>query len=287
MEVVESAESVLYPIGGDYATIRVRVLEPKRDKAPNAALFVLHDFVGNSRDLIAFGKFFARQGYRVVLPDMPGRGESAWLPSKHYQVKIFIDVFASVFESYRLRTNDIFGVGWGALLALIAELGVAGGTFRRIALFNLVKNWSYAAEKSLSAWKELAERSYADEAELFSQDAAQRVGLSETRLSRALSTRLQTSESGTRLAYDPAIFDLLERHETYEYKLEPLVSALKTPTLLLNSDKGLELFKRDDLNSAADDQFILLCELDSENLQSIGSASVILPVLGFFAAVRA
>ena len=171
-------------------------------------------------------------------------------------------------------------------MAVLTEIGATAGNIRRLALLNLVSNWSYATDASLSYWKQLSTRSYKDEAELLEQDAVKNIGLGDLAFHHAISTKLRPADKGVRLAFDPGVFDLLERHDEQEYRLEPLIRALKAPTLLINRHSQLDLFQPHHLAAESDGRRVYLCELRGDGSEPVEDASVVLPVFGFLAAAR-
>jgi len=62
-------------------TISVLVLDPPGDNAPGGTVFVVHGIRDRKESQLGQGRYLAALGYRVVLPDLRGHGESggSWL----------------------------------------------------------------------------------------------------------------------------------------------------------------------------------------------------------------
>src|SRR5687767_4838516 len=73
---VRASERFIVRRGTKFAEMSVDTYEPAQHEA---TVFCLHDYLGNSRDFRQLGAFLSAHNYRVVCPDMFGRGDSAYL----------------------------------------------------------------------------------------------------------------------------------------------------------------------------------------------------------------
>lgn len=122
-------EQLLVPIGTRIYNLNVRTFEPA---SAIGTVVCFHRFDGSGNDFDMLATFLASNGYRVVCPDMFGRGDSAFLLSPEtYTLKAVVEGAAAVLARYGTGQIDIAAEGWGALIALLA---------RRLARSS-VKHW--------------------------------------------------------------------------------------------------------------------------------------------------
>jgi pimeloyl-ACP methyl ester carboxylesterase len=78
----------------------------------------VHGYSGNARDFDELGRALATEA-RVISIDMPGRGDSAWLPPMQYHFGQFVSDIRSVLAHLRLRQVEWVGTSMGGLLGLL------------------------------------------------------------------------------------------------------------------------------------------------------------------------
>lgn len=116
--LVVETEQLLVPVDGVHYNINLRIFEPA---TAIGTVFCLHGYVGNGRDFAALGEFLALNGYRVICPDMFGRGDSAYFEQPgRYSIGNTTRAAAAVFDRYRSAARAVIGIGWGAVVALLA-----------------------------------------------------------------------------------------------------------------------------------------------------------------------
>jgi pimeloyl-ACP methyl ester carboxylesterase len=73
--------------GGRKVNLFVRDWRPTT--AQRGTLLFLHGFADNGSDFDFLARQAVRQGFRVLCPDLPGRGRTAWLPAELYTLNNF------------------------------------------------------------------------------------------------------------------------------------------------------------------------------------------------------
>jgi len=92
------------------------------DPANPRVLVCVHGLTRSGRDFDEVAKVFARE-YRVVCPDVVGRGLSDWLVDpKHYGVPQYVSDMVALIARLNVETVDWFGTSMGGLIGL----GLAG-----------------------------------------------------------------------------------------------------------------------------------------------------------------
>ncbi len=90
------------------------------NKNAKNTLVCVHGLTRNSRDFDYLAKELASNyDYRVICPDMPGRGSSQYLPDyKLYNYENYCLAMLSLLEQLELKKIDYLGTSMGALIAM-------------------------------------------------------------------------------------------------------------------------------------------------------------------------
>jgi pimeloyl-ACP methyl ester carboxylesterase len=88
---------------------------------PKGTVLCLHEFTARGALFQPLADQLAAMGWKVVAPDMPGRGQSQRLPSELYTWHNYVAVLAAVLRLHNVGPLVILGVGWGAMLGLGLE----------------------------------------------------------------------------------------------------------------------------------------------------------------------
>jgi len=119
----------------------------------------VHGVSRNGRDFDPLAADLAAQGARVIAPDLPGRGRSAWLPSgAHYTDRAYTRAMATLIARLDAEQVDWVGTSLGGHIGMLmaAEPGspirslvlndfgarVSAAALRRIGLY-LARHWSF------------------------------------------------------------------------------------------------------------------------------------------------
>lgn len=102
---------------GDGLRLYCRVFGTERADAPT--IICLPGLTRNSRDFIELA-LHLRGDYRVLAPDLRGRGRSAYDPHwENYQPTMYCADFAALLNAQDVRSAVIIGTSLGALLAML------------------------------------------------------------------------------------------------------------------------------------------------------------------------
>ncbi len=83
-------------------------------------MFCVHGLTRNARDFDFLAQRFVEEGYRVVCPDMAGRGKSAWLASpKLYGYPLYVQDVLALMELLGLERVDFVGTSMGGLVGMM------------------------------------------------------------------------------------------------------------------------------------------------------------------------
>ncbi|MAF81401.1 MAG: hypothetical protein CMK52_00585 [Proteobacteria bacterium] len=82
-------------------------------------ILCLHGFTQCSLDFSVLASFFSKS-YRVICPDLVGRGQSSWLENKFlYQLPFYIQDILFLFAELNLKDVRIIGTSLGGLLGMV------------------------------------------------------------------------------------------------------------------------------------------------------------------------
>ena len=80
----------------------------------------VHGLTRNGRDFDVLARALAEQDCRVVCPDMPGRGESDWLPkADDYAYPTYMQTIAVLFARLDVEKVDWIGTSMGGLIGML------------------------------------------------------------------------------------------------------------------------------------------------------------------------
>jgi pimeloyl-ACP methyl ester carboxylesterase len=230
---VHSSERLIVRRGTDFAELSVDTYEPGQ---PRATIFCLHDYLGNSRDFRQLGMFLAAHQYRVVCPDMFGRGDSAYLTDPtHYHSGTFLFAMMAVLQRFADRRIIIVAKGWGALLALHLCAKKSFDLERLIvADVSLVSSVSW---DELPTMDQL-EFATLDEARHSVLTSPELAGIPEPTASAMAEGRIRQTEGGRfALRFDPALINRLERFRDRSLDTTRLFAGVNASLLHLSADK--------------------------------------------------
>ena len=110
----------------DGAQLMARDYPGPADRTP---VVCLHGLTRNSRDFEAVAPWIARQGRRVIAPDVRGRGRSAYADPGSYQAPVYAADFAAMLDALGLSKVVLIGTSMGGLIGM----AVAGSAPERLA----------------------------------------------------------------------------------------------------------------------------------------------------------
>lgn len=104
------------------------------DPASPRVVVCVHGLTRNGRDFDFLAAALARQGWRVVCPDVPGRGESDWLSDpRHYEVPVYCSVLTNLIARLDVEQLDWIGTSMGGIIGM-ALAAQQNSPIRRLVL---------------------------------------------------------------------------------------------------------------------------------------------------------
>ena len=89
------------------------------DTANGNVLLCFHGLTRSARDFSVLASFFKKK-YRVICPELVGRGESSWLKNKaNYHIPFYLVNILTLINELKLNKVDIIGTSLGGVLAMI------------------------------------------------------------------------------------------------------------------------------------------------------------------------
>ena len=117
----ETDGSMRVRVGPPDATLSIRVIEPDRLQAPRGTILVLHGLWSRKQHMLGRGRWLAAHGYRAVLVDLRGHGESSgqWGTFGVVESRDLVQVLDALEAGgIRVEPVGVFGPSWGGAAAL-------------------------------------------------------------------------------------------------------------------------------------------------------------------------
>lgn len=195
----------------------------------------VHGLTGNGRDFDALAAALSEVGWRVVCPDIAGRGKSDWLPKpEHYAFpQYFADVTALI-ARLDVEQIDWIGTSMGGLMGMFFA-APAQSPLRCLVVNDI---GPYIAKAPL---QEIADyvgqnpifKTY-EEAEEYKRETHAGFGkLTDEQWKHLTRTSFAQGEEGWHLVYDPQIGEAFRADLKGEVDLWPVWDAISCPTLVL------------------------------------------------------
>jgi pimeloyl-ACP methyl ester carboxylesterase len=203
---------------------------------PGAPVVVcVHGLTRNGRDFDALAEVLSKQ-FRVVCPDLPGRGRSEWLPAaEDYSFAFYLAVVAALFA--RLDVPGLLWVGTslgGVIGMLLASL--PKNPVRRLLLNDVGPFLRHAALARISQAMG-ADPAFSNRQELETHLRAVHAGfgpLTEAQWRHLAAHSGRTREDGRLgLAYDPKIGEAVGAATPNDIDLWAFYDAIQCPTLVV------------------------------------------------------
>jgi len=203
---------------------------------PSRVLVCVHGLTRAARDFDFLARAM-RDRYRVVCPDLPGRGESEWLPSPaEYSGPTYVGDMVTLVARLDVESVDWVGTSLGGMIGM-ALAALPGSPVRKLVL-NDVGPLLTAA--SLNRIGEYVGRAPVfpslEAAEQFVRVIAATFGPHSDAQWRFLTEHVvkRDAEGGWRMRYDPAIAETYNaRDSSKDMDIWPIYDAVRCPTLVL------------------------------------------------------
>jgi pimeloyl-ACP methyl ester carboxylesterase len=200
----------------------------------------VHGLTGNARDFEALAPALARAGYRVVCPDVVGRGASDWLSDPGlYGLRLYVSDMKDLVADLGVDGVDWVGTSMGGLIgmALAAE---PTSPVRRLVVNDIGPFVPAAALQRLGSYLG-ADPAFADlaEAERWLRDVRAPFGSLSDEQWRSMTERTVRPDAvGYRLHYDPRIAEPYARTSERDLDVWPMWDGIACPTLVLRGERS-------------------------------------------------
>jgi pimeloyl-ACP methyl ester carboxylesterase len=214
-----------------FAELSYAIYEP-----PRAARTVLciPDFLGNSADFSRLAATLALHGFRVICPDLPGRGASAYLDVADYNPHTYMLSLLAVAQTLGNPRLTVIGKGWGGLLALgLAQLPEV--TVSKLVLADLGFPWRLAIDDTVAKAAEGPGFPSLTEARRLLADSAEFAGMTPQRALPLIDGRLRQTDAGYGLDFDPALLRPEATARFTRVRITPLFEGLRAQLLYLTA----------------------------------------------------
>jgi pimeloyl-ACP methyl ester carboxylesterase len=201
-------------------------------------LICVHGLTRNGRDFDPLAEALSRR-YRVICPDVAGRGQSEWLShAEDYAFPLYLSDMAALIARLDVEAVDWLGTSMGGLIGMMLA-GQPGTPIRRLVVNDIGPLVAKEGLERIASYVG-EDPSFADLAEL--EAYLRRVAATFGKLTDAQWRHL-AAHGGRRKpdgtlgrAYDPRIADAF-KEVTGDFDLWPLWDAIKCPTLVV---RGVE-----------------------------------------------
>ncbi len=208
-------------------------------------LFCVHGLTRNGMDFEKLAIAAAAKGFRVIAPDMPGRGKSSRLANPAlYNNMVNANLCIQLLTKLGIARVDWIGTSMGGLIAFLIA-NQAPTLIQKLVLNDVGCVVPAASLKRIGEYiGNSPNHATFAEAEAALKLRTQTFAIPDADWPRFAQNSIEQTAEGFRLAYDPAIAQAFALMPTKDIELWPLWKAVKKiPTLLIrgaNSDLLLE-----------------------------------------------
>ena len=213
--------------------------DPDNDRV----LLCVHGLARTGRDFDHLARVMEDR-YRVICPDMVGRGHSEWLPVKaDYNYPQYVRDMLTLIAHLRPARLDWLGTSMGGMTGMILA-AQDDNPIHKLVLNDVGAVLAGETVKYLQAWFG-EEQHFADldEAESYCRSIYKPFGdLSDAEWREiAENTVRPAPEGGYTLHYDPAIADNVRTLEAKDYAVWEIWDAIRAPVLLIHGRESIVL----------------------------------------------
>ena len=116
--VAEEPRRLAFPALGPNGFTRVSYVEWGPARAERTVVCV-HGLTRNSRDFDFLAQHLAKSGMRVVAVDLPGRGQSEWVPQwPDYGTELYVSVMSGLIARLGVERVDWIGTSLGGHIGM-------------------------------------------------------------------------------------------------------------------------------------------------------------------------
>ena len=195
----------------------------------------VHGLTRNGRDFDALAERLAQHG-PVACPDMPGRGQSAWLPvAADYSYPIYMGTVAALFARLGADEVDFIGTSMGGIIGMMLACQ-PGSPIRRLVLNDVGPFIPVASLQRIADYVG-ADPAFGsvDEIEQYFRFVHAPFGdLSDAQWRHMAETSHRVRADGKiGLGYDPGIAEAFKGAPLTDMNLWPFYDQIKCPTLVI------------------------------------------------------
>jgi pimeloyl-ACP methyl ester carboxylesterase len=213
-------------------------------------LICVHGLTRCARDFDFLAPEMARHGYRVICPDVAGRGDSSWLAEPmDYAIPTYTKHMLLLLASLELESVHWVGTSLGGLIGM-AIAAMPGSPVERLVLNDVGPVLTVAALQRIAAyvgkWPPLPDM---DAAVQYVRAVSAPFGPHSDAEWRFLTEHVvrRNADGTLRMHYDPAIaVPFNAEPPTEDVELWALYDAIQSPTLVLRGEQS-DLLSRDTL----------------------------------------
>jgi len=230
MTMIERSVSYLYPHG--FARLAYTEWESK----PGApVLLCVHGLTRNGRDFDDLARALSNR-YRVICPDMPGRGKSEWLSHpQDYGFPTYLAAVSTLIARLDVETVDWVGTSMGGLIGMLMA-AQPGQPIGRLVINDVGPLIAREGLERIASYVGLDPK-FADlpALEAYLRQVAASFGPLTAAQWRHLATHSARKhrEGGLGLAYDPAIATPFREQPAADQDLWPVWDKITAPTLVI------------------------------------------------------
>ena len=183
-------------------------------------------------------KRLADAGYRSVLADARGHGDSGWNRDGHYVVEQFTTDLVRI-ASYAGQAPILVGASFGGLIGLLAE-AEQGPLFRALVLVDVTPRWEPAGVERILTFMSAHPTGFATLDEAADAIAGYLPHRRETRSPERLRNLLVRKDDGRyRWHWDPRLLDeVAAGFEAHQARLLDAARRIRVPVLLLSGSES-------------------------------------------------
>ncbi len=198
-------------------------------------LMCVHGLTRNGKDFDVIAETLSAR-YRVICPDMPGRGRSEWLKiPAEYAYPLYVQDCAALIARLDVDSVDWLGTSMGGIIGMIVA-AQPGNPIRKLVLNDIGPFLSKEGLERIAAYVGLDPTFPSLEAfEAAIRKLAAPFGpLTDQQWRKmAKDTARQKPEGGWGFAYDPRIADAFKAGPLQDADMWPMWEAIQCPTLVL------------------------------------------------------
>ncbi|MFW1676743.1 alpha/beta fold hydrolase [Pontibacter sp. JAM-7] len=201
-------------------------------------LICVHGLARNSRDFDDLAQALCRD-YRVICPDVAGRGDSDWLPGpEHYNLAQYVQDMTTLIARLGVDEVDWLGTSMGGLIGMCLA-ALPNSPIRTLVMNDIGPFVPAASLQRISGY--LGDFQFADlkQAEQFLRQRYPALRhLTDTQWQHLARCGVREAAGQYHLHYDPALADATRAHAGQDVDLWPLWQNLTIPQLLIWGERS-------------------------------------------------